>query len=147
MRYELASREWFAAVHGIFAQRASCLAAQGINDRVSVCEVYRDVPSSLGWGTRDVAWSCVYEAGVADFQLCERDDVRFKAAGSCAAFARLAGYAVNGDPARLEAYTAMTVAELESGAIEVLIGKRLKEPGDLENLHDVIARVTCESDV
>lgn len=145
MRYELASREWFAAVHGILAQRASCLAAQGLTDRVSVCEVYRDVPASLGWATRDVAWSCVYEAGVADFQLCERDDVRFKAAGSHAAFARLAGYAIDGDPAREAAYVAMTMAELESGAIEVLIGKRFKEPGDLEYLHDVIARITLAS--
>lgn len=142
MRYVMASREWFAAVHGIISQRASCLAAAGINDRVSVCEVYRDVPAALGWDSGQVAWSCAYEAGVVDFRLEERDDVRFKAAGTWAAFAKAAAFEVGSDPARLTEYSALTASLVADGSIEILIGKRMKEPGDLENLHDVISRIT-----
>ncbi len=81
-----------------------------------------------------------------DFRLDERDDVRFKAAGSHAAFARLSAFAINGDPARMDAYAKLALAEIETGAVEVLIGKRLKEPGALESLHDLICRITRPSD-
>lgn len=142
MRYAFASREWFAAVHGIITQRASSLAAAGINDRIGFCEIYRDVPPSLGWGTDQIAYSIVYEAGEVDMRLSERDDVQFKASGTWAAFAEASAFVIGGDRQRWKQYLALTSAMVKDGRIEILIGSGLKEPGDLEYLHDVISRIT-----
>lgn len=143
MKYRFGSGEWLAAVHGIFLQRALCLAARRITDRVSICEVYRDVPAEIGVEGGQVSWSCVYQNGAVDFQLRERDDVAFKVVGEYGAFAPLSMYAVNDDPQRAAEYARLAMAEVKAGRIEIQIGQGFTEPGDLKSLHDVIVGVTC----
>ena len=143
MKYCFGSRGWTAAAHGILTQRASWMASQGIGDAISLCEIYRDMPPELGWDGNQMAWSCVCEAGGADFRLSERDDVGFKVAGTYAAFLELATYVIGGDPARKKEYAKLALAKVQAGEIEILSGNGLYEPDGLEPLHDVLARLTC----
>jgi hypothetical protein len=143
MKYVFASKEWFAAAHGILAQRASCLATLGIKERVSICETYRDMPTELGWPDNQITWSCVYEDGNIEFALCERDDVDFKVTGTYSAFRSFASYVVGKDPARVAEYRKLAMAGIASGEIEILSGNGFREPGNLESFHDVLARLTC----
>lgn len=145
MQYRFASEEWLAAAQDILAQRASSLAAQGFKDRVSICEVYRNCPSDLGWKNDELAWSCVYQDGHADFQLAERDDVSFKIRGNYDAFAPIAIFEIGDDPSRAEKFGQLVAQGLERGEIAVEIGEGFTEPGDLEPFHDVLARMTCLS--
>ena len=142
MRYRFASPEWLAAIHGIFAQRASALRAQGIADRVSICEVYRNCPADLGWTNNELAWSCVYEDGVVDFRRTERSDVSFKVSGTYAALAPLVTFEIGTDPARAATFGQMVMDCLASGGITPEIGEGFAEPGDLESFHDVLARIS-----
>lgn len=141
MKYRFGSREWMAAAHGVFMQRASCLARQGHPERVSLCEIYRNTPAEFGWENNEVAWSCVFENGAVEFDLAERDDVSFKASGDYAAFHTLSTYAIEGDPDRAADYAKLVKVELDAGRIKVHCGNGYKEPGDLEALHDVLARI------
>ncbi len=142
MKYRFGSREWAAAVHGVFAQRASALAGLGITDRVSVCEIYNNTPPEFGWEGNRLVWSCVYENGQCDFQLRERDDVSYKAAGDYDVFIEFATYMWNGDPERKKAYYRLAQSKVEVGLIKSLIGTGFQEPGNLESLHDVLAKIT-----
>lgn len=141
MKYRFGSKEWAAAAHGVFAQRASCLASQGIIDRVSLCEVYNNTPPEFGWEDNRLAWSCVYENGLVDFQLHERDDVSFKAVGEYSAFIELSTYVIERSPEREAAYYKLAMSKVEAGLIQVPIGTGFKEPGNLESLHDILARL------
>lgn len=142
MRYRFGSRDWVTAAHGVFVQRASCLAALGVTDRVSLCEIYRHMPPEFGWEGNQMVWSCVYENGVADFQLCERDDVSFKVAGNYPAFIELARYVIGGDPEREKEYRRLAISKAKAGDIDILIGTGFSEPGNLESVHDILARIT-----
>lgn len=145
MQFRFGSREWLAAANGIFAQRASCLAAQGISDRVSICEVYLNTPSDLSWEDNRLAWSCVYEGGAFEFALSEREDVDFKAVGNYDAFLGLSTYIIGSDPARETEYRALAMKAISAGEIAVPIGNGFREPGGLEPLHDVLAKLTSAS--
>jgi hypothetical protein len=142
MKYRFGTREWAAAANGVFAQRALYLAAKGVTEQVSLCEIYRNMPPEFGWEGNQLAWSCVYGNGEADFQLRERDDVDFKVAGNYPAFTELATYVIGGDPEREAAYYKLAIAKAKAGDIEILIGTGFKEPGNLESVHDVLARMT-----
>lgn len=142
MKYRFGTREWAAAVHGVFAQRASTLVTLGITERVSICEVYRNVPPELGWNDNELAWSCVYEDGAVDFALRERDDVAFKVAGDFSAFIELSTFVIGNDPARETTYRKLAMEKARAGQIELLIGNGFVEPGNLESVHDVLARLT-----
>lgn len=145
MKYRFGSRDWLAAAHGIIVQRASALAAMGIGDRISFCDTYRNCPLELGWPDGTLSWSCVYQNGVVDLRIEERDDVQFKVSGNHAALAPAMIFEVGHDKERRRQFKQMVAASIAAGDIFIEIGTEFSEPGNLEPFHDVLARVTCIS--
>jgi hypothetical protein len=143
VKYAFASSRWFAALHGILAQRAVILSARFPKYRSSICEVFYDAPAALSAGAGRIAWSCVTIGSHVDFQLRERDDVQFKSQGQFETVAQLAVFDTKGDPMRRAQLVAMADAARVAGKLKDLIGQGLAEPGDLPLAHDLIARLTA----
>ena len=141
MKYEFASREWCAALHGLIAERAAWEVKTKPNLAMSICEVFTDAPAHLADAGGKVAWSCVIEDGKVDFQTCERDDVKFKVFGDYTAILPLGQYDTRGDPERAAALGAMAAKVLESGGMRTT-GERIANPQAITSIHDAIARLT-----
>ncbi len=141
MKYEFASPEWCAALHGLIAERAAWEVKSKPNLRMSICEVFTGAPARFADTDGNAAWSCVINDGRVDFQRRVRDDVRFKVVGDYAAILPLGRYDTRGDPARAAELAAMALKVRESGGMTV-IGERLADPQAITSIHDAIARLT-----
>jgi hypothetical protein len=140
--YKFGSPLWFAALHGIMAQRAVILAERFPEFSSSICEVFYDAPRSLSKDGR-LAFSCVSEGPTVDFQLRERDGVQFKSVAEFSTVEAIARFDTRDDPRRLEALMRMASDARSAGKIVNASGDRFIEPGDLEATHNLIARITA----
>ena len=141
MKYEFASREWCAVLHGLIAERAAWEVKSKPNLAMSICEVFTNAPAHMADADGKVAWSCVIEDGRVDFQIRERDDVKFKVVGEYAAILPLGQYDTHGDPARAAELGTMAAKALESGGMKTT-GERIANPQAITSIHDAIARLT-----
>lgn len=142
MKYEFGTAEWFAFVNGLFAQRAVLLHARSQGSRTSISETYYNVPPEIADGKNELSWSCVSEAGVADFRTEARDDAQYKVRGDFTTVRQIARYAMYGDPQRIAELLQIVTAAYEAGTLTNVSGDGFEEPGALASAHDLIAAVT-----
>ncbi len=142
MRYEFASREWFAALHAIFCERAAIAAQTDPGFRASTCEVFTDPPGHLlAPGQSKLAWNCRIEGAKVDFALEEVDDAATKIIGDYATLVPLARYVVDGDPAREAELEGLLGKAVAAGKITVV--SRPQAPSPLGSVHDAICELTA----
>ena len=141
MRYEFASPQWLAALHGIIVERADREAEVKPQLSMSICEVFTDAPARLAGPERRIVWSCVVQGGEIDFRLAERDDVRMKVVVPYDKVLALGRYDTRGDPARAAELAAIAAALRASGDMQT-IGPHHPEPQAISSVHDAIARLT-----
>ena len=138
--YEFMSSTWFAALHGIIAERVARVAAT-VDVTFSVCEVALDPPRHLSPNGASLAWSYKVAGGEVVFSQVEADDVDLKIEGDYAALASLAPLVIGADPAAAEAYRAASEALVAAGRVRVReIAPRLPQIG---SFHDAIAALTA----
>jgi hypothetical protein len=142
MKYEFASREWFAALHAIFSERAAAAAQTNPDLRVSTCEVFENPPAHLlEPGQTKLAWHCQINGANVHFALSESDDVETKIIGDYATLVPLSHYVVNGDPKREAELEQLLGQAVAAGKIKVI--KRASGTGPLGSVHDAICRLTA----
>ena len=141
MKYVFACRDWCAALHGLIAERATWELKTKPNLAMSICEVFTNAPADIADVDGKVAWSCIIEDGKVDFQIRERDDVRFKVVGDYAAILPLGQFDTRGDPERAAELAALAAKVVESGGMKTT-GERIANPQAMTSIHDAISRLT-----
>ncbi|MEI9988528.1 MAG: hypothetical protein WDM86_00685 [Rhizomicrobium sp.] len=142
VKYSFASPGWLAAIHGIIVERAAWESKTKPNLHMSICEVFYNAPPHLSDKDGKIAWSCVIAGGKVDFQLRERDDVRFKVLGDYEAIVPLGRFDTKGDPARAAELAALGAATRAAGKLRT-IGQRPDDADAMTSVHDAIARLTA----
>lgn len=142
MKYDFCTKPWFAALHGIMAQRAVLLHRERPTHRASICEIFCAVPSALSGGTGEIVWSCVLENGRAHFRLAERDDVEFKVRAEYAAIVPIVRFDTKREPERIATLVSMVAKAQKAGRITNLIGNGYQDLPHVDSAHDLIARIT-----
>ena len=143
MKYEFASSEWLAALHGIIVERAETLSKSQPNLWMSTCEVFYDAPRHLADENGKVAWSCVVNGGNVDFQRRERDDIRYKVLADYDAIVPMGRYDTRGEEARAAELQRMVGALLADGKMSRPLGDKVRDADSFPLLHDAIARLTA----
>ncbi len=142
MKYEFASREWFAALHAIFCERAVVAAKTNPGLRLSTCEVFTDPPNHLlAPGQSKLTWHCIIREADVDFALDECDDVETKIVGDYATLVPFARYIVGGDPKREAELEGLLAQAVAGGKVKVV--KRSTAPSPLGSIHDAICTLTA----
>ena len=141
MKYEFASREWCAALHGVIAERVANEVKTKPNLTMSICEVFHDAPLRLAPEGK-LAWSCIVEGDKVDFRASERDDVRVKVTADYETTVPLGQFSTEGDPARAAQLQQMVAAAVAAGKLK-FDGDRTPSPNALTSIHDAIARLTA----
>jgi hypothetical protein len=142
MKYEFASREWFAALHAIFCERAAIAAKTDPDFRVSICEVFVDPPAHLlPPGEKTLAWHCKIHGANVEFSLTESDDVETKIIADYNAIVPFARYVTRGDPAREKEMESLLGAQVAAGKVNIV--KRATGPSPLGSVHDAICLLTA----
>ncbi len=142
MKYEFASREWFAALHAIFCERAAIAATTDPDFRTSTCEVFTNPPGHLlAPGRTELAWRCRIRGAEVDFALEESDEVETKIIGDYATLVPLAHYIVGGDPAREAELEGLLGQAVAAGKIKVV--RRSTAASPLGSVHDAICKLTA----
>jgi hypothetical protein len=138
MKYEFASAEWFAALHGVLGSLAATQAARSPDFRISLCEVFLNAPPGRASQGGTLAWSCVSTGADLDFHLRERDDVEFKMRLDYALAAELARADAD-EPAKLAALVGRLAEARRAGALE----QRGGEWRYGFDIHNVMVRLTA----
>jgi hypothetical protein len=147
VKYELASREWFAAMHALVSDRVSAALRLNPDLRTSACEVFLKPPPHLAPDGADrLAWSYSVANGRLTFALEERDDVDLKIVGDYDAILPIARLRVGGDPQRQAELQAMSAELVQAGRLA--FPRRAAPPEGLDphpfdTIHDAIARLTA----
>jgi hypothetical protein len=142
MKYVFGSPGWLAAIHGIIAERAAWESKARPNLSMSVCEVFLNAPGGLANAEgAKIAWSCVVDGAHVDFQLRERDDLRFKVLAEYEALLPLGRYDTRGEPTRAVELARMAAELIGSGKMRT-VGARVADPAAMTSVHDAIARLT-----
>lgn len=142
MKYEFASREWTAALHGIIAERAAVEIKTKPNLTMSICEVFTDAPAHLADKDGKLAWSAVINGDKIDVRPSERDDVKVKVTADYATTLPLGRFSTDGDPARAAQLQSMVAAAVAAGKLS-FAGDRTPGPDQLTSIHDAIAKLTA----
>lgn len=146
MTYELASPEWFAALHAATAAALAALArdrperAAGLS--YSMCEVCTDPPEHIGRGHARVGWHCVVENGVLVRFEPEEADVQFKIVAEYETMLKLSRYRTDGLPERWADYSQLTGAMATDGRLQ-FEGVPASLPREFGRIHDLMARLTA----
>jgi hypothetical protein len=142
MKYQFGSAEWLSAVHGMMAYAAAAQAGRSADFRISICEVYLDVPAERGGKDGKLVWSCVSEGGRVTFDLRERDDVDIKISVDFALAAELARLDAS-DPNSAAELARRAEAARREGKI-VITTQTPQAPADsAPSIHDLLARMTA----
>ncbi len=142
MKYEFASREWFAALHAIFCERAAIAAKTNPELRLSTCEVFTDPPKHLlPEGEVKLSWHCKIHGSNVEFALTESDDTETKIIGDYTTLLPLARYVTHGDPKREAELEALLAKAVGTGKINVV--RRSTRPSGLGSIHDAICMLTA----
>ncbi len=143
MKYEFASRPWFAALHAIVCEKARAAAAADPDFSYTICEVFRDVPPQLATAPGGkAAWHARISGSNVEFGLSEIDGADMKAVAEYTSVLPLAQYDTRGDPRRAAELQAMSQALVAAGRLTVSGTTPSASGGALSTLHDSIARLT-----
>jgi hypothetical protein len=140
-KYEFATPEWFACLHGIAMERAAAAVARDPEVRFSMCEVLLNVPLSLS-RTGKLAWHVVIRGTAFEFDTSERDDVDMKYIADFEAVKPLAYFDTQDRPERA-AELNKHVADLMAQGKLKLIGGRSPGSDTVGSFHDAIVRLTA----
>ena len=142
MKYEFASRAWFAALHAILSERAAAAAKTEPDLRLSTCEVFTNPPNHLlAPGERQLAWHCRIRGSAVEFALTEVDDAETKIIGDYTTLVPLARYVTHGDAAREVELEGLLKQAVAAGKINVV--RRSTRPSPLGSVHDAICMLTA----
>jgi hypothetical protein len=143
VKYRFGSREWLAAIHAIFCERARLAAVARPDYAYSICEVYTGVPAEIAIlpGGR-TAWHARVRGADVTFELEERDDVDFKAIVDYATVIPLGQFDTRGNPDRVATLQEMSKAVIASGKLK-MTGTPPGGDGPLGSIHDAIAKLTA----
>jgi hypothetical protein len=143
VKYRFGSREWLAAIHAIFCERARLAAVARPDYSYSICEVYTGVPAEIATlpGGR-TAWHARVRGADVTFELEERDDVDFKAVVDYATVIPLGQFDTLGKPDRAATLQEMSKAVIASGKLK-MTGTPPGGDGPLGSIHDAIAKLTA----
>jgi hypothetical protein len=139
-RYEIGSPQWLAALHAFMVAARPQLR---LSKDYTLCEVYREMPSSFGGSRGSVAFTTRFrkDSNEVDFELTEASDADFKLTIDYECMLPIARIVVDGVPARQ--------AELSRGLIEAVQTGRATIEGTLPDelismpVHDQLARISA----
>ena len=142
-RYQFASPQWLAALHGLMAARASAAAVELADAEYSMCEVFTDVPPAVNPapGGR-VSWHTRMTGGVFTWALGEVDDVQRKVIADWKTILPLAQTVFADDAAAAVEAQSSVAAAVADGKVSVT-GDFAGAPPVFANIHDEIARLTA----
>lgn len=140
MKYEFASKQWLAALHGLIVGRAGAMGAIDPYLSYSLCEVYTGTPTHIS-PTGKLAWHYRVRGTEVEFHETESDDVDFKVVCDYQSILPAGRFDTKGDPERLSEMAAMGNKLEKDGKLE-RFGDPAKRPGSFRSLHDAIARMT-----
>ena len=143
MRYQFASRPWFAALHAVICEKARGAAAAQPDFSYAICEVFTGVPAELGpdAGGR-IAWHAIVRGGEVTFDLREIATADMKAVADYASVLPLAHYDTKGRPERASELQAMSQALIAKGKLHLSGSSLAASANPLASLHDTMARLT-----
>jgi hypothetical protein len=140
-KYEFATPEWFACLHGIVLERAASAYTRNPNVRFSMCEVLTGAPASLSPDGK-LAWHVVIHGAKVEFGASERDDVDMKYIADFEAVKPLAHYGTEDKPERIAELGKLVEGLMQQGELR-LIGGRSPGSDAVGSFHDAIVRVTA----
>jgi len=143
MKYEFASRPWFAALHAIICEKAAIAAKTQPEFTYKICEVFTGAPERLATASGDrIAWHAIVRGSEVKFDLSEIDEADMKAVADYASVLPLANYDTMGVPERAKELQAMSQALVATGRLRIS-GSSLAASGNpMSSLHDSIAKLT-----
>ena len=145
VKYEFASPEWFACLHGIICERAAAVSRIHPDLTYSLCEVFLNAPASSPLRSGSIiAWHAIIRGAEVDFGLSEvaDTDVEFKVYIEFDEVPPLSRYDTKGDPARALELTSLVQDVIARGRCR-MIGERPKASSIMGTFHDAIARLTA----
>jgi hypothetical protein len=143
MKYEFASRPWFAALHAIICEKAAAAAKTHPDFSYRICEVFTGVPERLATspGGR-TAWHAIVRGGEVRFDLSEIEEADMKAVADYASVLPLANYDTQGIPERAAELQAMSQALVAAGRLTITGSSLAASANPMASLHDTIAKLT-----
>jgi len=140
-KYDFATPEWFACLHGIALERAASAYSRIPDVRFSMCEVLTNVPASLSPNGK-LAWHVVIRGPEVQFDTSERDDVDMKYLADFEAVKPLAHYDTEDKPERIAELGKLVEGLMKQEKLR-LIGGRSPGSDAVGSFHDAIVRVTA----
>ena len=139
-KYEMASPQWLAALHAFFVAARPLVQ---FTRNVSLCEVYRDVPSSIPSANGTIAFTVRFrkDSNDVEFELAEAAEADMKLVIDYAHVLPAGRVVVGGDPAKQREMEGIIGKAIQSG--HATVAGRM--PAELQSLpvHDQIARLTA----
>jgi hypothetical protein len=141
MKYEFASRPWFAALHAIICEKAAAAADIQPDFTYRICEVFTGVPERLSSSGR-IAWHAIVRGRAVTFDLSEIDEADMKAVADYPSVLPLANYDTKGVPERAAELQAMSQALVAAGRLTITGSSLAASANPMSSLHDSIAKLT-----
>lgn len=143
MKYEFASRPWFAALHAIICEKARIAAAAQPDFSYAICEVFTDAPRELATGPDGrIAWHAIIHGSEVTFSLSEIATADMKAVADFNSVLPLASYDTMNQPQRAAELQAMSQALVAAGKLHISGSSLAASANPMSSLHDAIARLT-----
>jgi hypothetical protein len=137
-KVEFAGPEWMAAIEAKFRRFAE---GPGRDIKLSICEVFTDVPSHLDRdGNGRIAWHCHIGDGKLAFAYGEIDQADIKNIADYQTILPFARLMLT--PETQEAYQRMAAEAMAAGKLKRL-GDPAKIPASLHGLHNEMAEITA----
>lgn len=141
MKYEFASRPWFAALHAVICEKAAVAAKANPDFSYRICEVFTGVPERLAAGGR-IAWHAVVRGSNVEFDLSEIEEADMKAVADYNSVLPLATYDTRGIAERAAELQAKSQALIGAGHLQITGSSLAASANPMSSLHDSIARLT-----
>jgi len=140
MKYDFASKEWLAAIHGFVHERARAAALTDPDVTMSFCQVIQNVPAHIA-PSGEVAFHFFVKKGVVTFAHTDSDACDLKITGDWAAIREATKIEINNDPEQMKRLMALSAEATKKGLIKM--EGTPERPASMGFLHDVMAQLTA----
>lgn len=140
MKYDFASKEWLAAIHGFVHERARAAALTDPEVSMSFCQVIQNVPAHIA-PSGEVAFHFFVKKGVVSFAHSASDQCDMKITGDWAALREATKIEIHGDKAQMDKLMALSAEATKKGLIKM--EGTPERPASMGFLHDVMAQLTA----
>ena len=139
MKYEFATKEWLAAIHGFVHERARAAALTDPGVTMSFCQVIQNVPKHIS-PSGEVAFHFFVKKGVVTFAHTASDQCDMKITGDWASLRDATKIEINGDQKQMDKLMALSKVMAEKNLSKV--EGTHERPASMGFPHDVMAQLT-----